>query len=271
VGPRANGGLGGSDKAFDAFIARFLAVQSNRYLSGNGLVVHGVISERDDHAALDLRALVSELDDLVVAWATEVAESGGIPIVIGGGHNNAFGLIKGVSLGRGQQLAVSNLDPHADTRDLEGRHSGNPFSYAWGEGFLSDYAVLGLHQSYNNEGVLKRLELMKSKISFFEDWIDEPGKFYTDVNEVADHFAAGLTGIELDMDSIAFMPASAYTPSGVSVGEARYYVRRMARIPNIGYIHFPEAAPQNEREQVITGKSLSYLVSDFIKCHSAVQ
>lgn len=271
IGPRANGGFGGADKAFEAFIGRFLAVQSNRFLSGNELVVHGVISEIANHAPLDLRLLVAELDELVIAWASEVAEAGGIPVVIGGGHNNAFGLIKGVSLGRKQQLSVVNLDPHADTRDLEGRHSGNPFSYAWGEGFLSDYAVLGLHQSYNNEVVLKRLELMKSRICCFEDWIDDPGRFREDVESVASSFAVSLTGIELDMDSIANMPSSAYTPSGVSVEQARYYVRRMAQLKAIGYIHFPEAAPVTERDQILVGKSLCYLVTDFIKCHSAVQ
>lgn len=265
VGPRANGGFGGADKAFAAFIGRFLAIQSNRYLSGTELVVHGVIAEKQQHPELDLRGLVTALDDIVSAWAHEVAEAGGIPVVIGGGHNNAFGLIKGVGTGRQRQLAVVNLDPHADTRELEGRHSGNPFSYAWGEGYLASYSVLGLHQSYNNESVLKRLELMKSHMCFFEDWIDQPQRFYSDIEVIAAEQQGQLTGIELDMDSIAHMPSSAYTPSGVTVEQARHYVRAIARTGEIGYIHFPEAAPANAREEAIVGKTLAYLVSDFIK------
>ncbi|MBI3238571.1 MAG: arginase family protein, partial [Flavobacteriia bacterium] len=181
VGPSANGGFGGSDKAFDVFISRFLAVQSNRFLSGEELVVHGVIEPIATEQELSLKELVAQLDELVISWSKEVTLAGGIPIVIGGGHNNAFGLIKGANEGSGKQLSIVNLDPHADTRDLEGRHSGNPFSYAWGEGLLSSYSVMGLHQSYNNESVLKRLELMKATISFFEDWIDEPGRFYADI------------------------------------------------------------------------------------------
>jgi len=271
IGPRANGGFGGADKAFSAFIGRFLAVQSNRFLSGNELVVHGVIVQNENQTELSLHELVSELDTLVVSWAKEVAESGGIPIVIGGGHNNAYGLIKGVSLGLKQQLAVVNLDPHADTRDLEGRHSGNPFSYAWGEGFMSKYAVLGLHQSYNNEVVLKRLELMNSTTRFFEDWIDEPSRFQKDVQEQAVDFSTDLIGLELDMDSIANMPSSAFTPSGVSLEQARFYVRSMAKTKRCVYLHLPEAAPINERDQVIVGKALSYLVSDFIKCHCSLK
>lgn len=268
VGPRANGGFGGADKAFGAFIGRFLAIQSNRYLSGNELVVHGVIAERKDRPELGLNGLVAQLDEIVSAWAKEVAEAGGIPVVIGGGHNNAFGLIKGVGMGRDRQLAVVNLDPHADTRELEGRHSGNPFSYAWGEGLLTSYSVLGLHQSYNNESVLKRLELMKSHTCFFEDWIDHPPRFYSDIEEVAAQQQDQLTGIELDMDSIADMPSSAFTPSGITVGQARHYVRAMARTGEVGYVHFPEAAPATDREQVVVGKTLAYLVSDFIKTHA---
>ena len=124
VGPRANGGFGGSDKAFDVFINRFLAVQSNRFLTGEELVVHGVIEQLGTEHELSLKELVVELDELVICWSKEVTRVGGIPIVIGGGHNNAFGLIKGVHEGSGKQLSVVNLDPHADTRDLEGRHSG---------------------------------------------------------------------------------------------------------------------------------------------------
>ncbi|ASS49155.1 MAG: hypothetical protein CHH17_10530 [Candidatus Fluviicola riflensis] len=271
IGPRANGGFGGSEKAFDVFIGRFLAVQSNRFLTGEELVVHGVIEPLAVEHELSLKELVSELDELVIRWSKEVARAGGIPIVIGGGHNNAFGLIKGVHEGSGEQLSVVNLDPHADTRDLEGRHSGNPFSYAWGEGLLTSYSVMGLHQSYNNESVLKRLELMKATISFFEDWIDDPERFYTDIPALFRQHKDWFTGIELDMDSIAGMPSSAFTPSGVTLEQARYYVRSMARVDRVAYIHFPEAAPVSERDEQLVGKSLSYLVTDFIKCHNSVR
>jgi formiminoglutamase len=271
IGPRANGGFGGSDKAFDVFISRFLAVQSNRFLSGEELVVHGVIEPIKTEQELSLKELVAQLDELVISWSKEVTLAGGIPIVIGGGHNNAFGLIKGTSEGSGKQLSIVNLDPHADTRDLEGRHSGNPFSYAWGEGLLSSYSVMGLHQSYNNESVLKRLELMKATIRFFEDWIDEPERLHTDIIALLEQHKDRFTGIELDMDSIAGMPSSAFTPSGVTVEQARFYVRSMARVNQVAYIHFPEAAPVSERDGQLVGKSLSYLVADFIKCHNSVR
>jgi formiminoglutamase len=35
-----------------------------------------------------------------------------------------------------------NFDAHSDFRILEGRHSGNGFSYAYEEGFLKKYFIL---------------------------------------------------------------------------------------------------------------------------------
>jgi formiminoglutamase len=40
-----------------------------------------------------------------------------------------------------------NFDAHSD-RILEGRHSGNGFSYAYEEGFLKKYFIFGLHEIY---------------------------------------------------------------------------------------------------------------------------
>ena len=54
-------------------------------------------------------------------------------------------------------INVLNLDPHADCREIDRRHSGNSFSYAMQEGWLANYAVLGLHQQYNSQSMLERL------------------------------------------------------------------------------------------------------------------
>ena len=63
------------------------------------------------------------------------------PIIIGGGHNNAYGNIKGTSLAIGEPINVINFDAHSDFRPEEGRHSGNGFSYAYTEGFLNYYFI----------------------------------------------------------------------------------------------------------------------------------
>lgn len=62
---------------------------------------------------------------------SEIVSAGVVPIVIGGGHNNSYGMLRGSSKGLNSQVNAINIDPHADFRELEGRHSGNGFSYAF--------------------------------------------------------------------------------------------------------------------------------------------
>jgi formiminoglutamase len=264
VGPRLNAGKGGAGAAFEAFIPRFLGVQSNQFLNGNSICIHGFVDSKEPIDAIS-NMQVDDLDYLVSAWVKEVVDCGGIPIVIGGGHNNAYPIIKGVSESKSLAISVVNLDPHADTRVMEGRHSGNPFSYAYEYGFLGHYSVLGLHESYNNQFILDHLQEMKAFFTFYESWLEKPFKFQADIDKVYDSHFQTVMGVELDMDSIAFMPSSAFTPSGITVEQARIYIRKMASLEKVCYLHLPEAAPKNETEEITVGKTLTYLVTDFIK------
>ncbi len=267
IGPRANLGFAGAEAGFNAFITRFLNVQSNRFLNGSEVVVYGVVRSSETFSNSDLvelRNTVEQLDHLLEEVLQVVFSSGGIPIVIGGGHNNAYPIIKAYSHVNQKKIDVLNIDPHADFRKLEGRHSGNSFSYAMQEGALGKYAVLGLHQSYNSESMLQDLEKQGVDFTFFEDYIDDKELFYRDLFKFEDK----QFGLEIDMDTIKQMPSSAYTPSGFSVEEIRRALRFLANASKVVYLHLPEAAPQNEREATFVGKVITYLVTDFIKKYS---
>jgi len=266
IGPRLNGGFSGAQHAFGAFIQRFVHAQSNKFLKGSEIAIHGSIVWNENEELSS--ELIDKLDNYVAAWVKSVKEVNGIPVVIGGGHNNAFGLIKGVSESMRTGISVVNCDPHADTRALDGRHSGNPFSYAITQNFLSHYTVLGLHESYNNAFILDFLSEHEVQHSFFEHWLDEPESFYSDIDAAAKRHEHVGCGLELDLDAIAGMPSSAFTPSGISMEQARHYIRKMARRVPIHYLHLPEAAPISDVDMKIVGKGLVYLVLDFIKCQS---
>ena len=268
IGPRANLGFAGAEAGFNAFITRFLNVQSNRFLNGSEIIVYGVVRSSETFSISDdlveLRNTVEQLDLLLEEVLQVVFSSGGIPIVIGGGHNNAYPIIKAYSHVNQKKIDVLNIDPHADFRKLEGRHSGNSFSYAMQEGALGKYTVLGLHQSYNSESMLQDLEKQGVDFTFFEDYIDDKELFYRDLFKFEDK----QFGLEIDMDTIKQMPSSAYTPSGFSVEEIRRALRFLANSSKVVYLHLPEAAPQNEREATFVGKVITYLVTDFIKKYS---
>lgn len=264
VGPQLNLGRSGAENAFDCFATRFLNMQSNRFLTGNDINFSGVITVNPS-SELYSSDWINELDQLIIEWATNIYKNKCIPIVIGGGHNNAYPLITAFKKSFNKPISVVNLDPHADFRALEGRHSGNPFSYAAKEGSLNKYALLGLSESNNNEHILKELDTFNANYCFFEEWLDDSNVFETDLNKTFDLIHSSEFGIELDLDSIAFMPTSAFSPSGISVDQARKYIRKFAASSNVKYIHLPEGAPQTDVEKTIVGKSLAFFVSDFIK------
>ena len=279
IGPRANRGRGGTEHAWQAFLKSFLNIQNNRFLGGKETLLLGHVNTAplqaeaenldasSDYFYTKLHMLCASLDEMVAPIIEKVVRAGLTPIVIGGGHNNAYPIIKGTSQALQAPIHVINMDAHADFRSLEGRHSGNGFTYAKDQGFLNKYFVMGLHQSYNNEHMLMTLDNTPGiKYQCMEDiiYLDislmEALKFVTEDSVPF--------GIELDMDAIAYMPSSAISPSGFTIEQARSYIKKCVQSSKPAYLHLPEAAPTEELEkQILVGKSLSYLVTDFIKMY----
>lgn len=78
----------------------------------------------------------------------ELLERSVIPVILGGGHETAFGHFLGY-VGLGQPVSILNWDAHTDVRPLrDGRaHSGSPFRQALehASGCCRRYAVAGAH------------------------------------------------------------------------------------------------------------------------------
>jgi formiminoglutamase len=267
IGPQANYGLPGASNGFIPFIKRFLNMQENRFMNGKSIGFYGVVkSDYEYYTIQEAREYIDHLDNYVAKCLTEILEVNKIPILIGGGHNNAYPLLKSVSEHFQQKVDCINLDPHADCRSLEGRHSGNPFSYAIKNEFVNQYTVFALHESYNNEAIYQFLDSNNCQYTFFEEYIDEPLKFEKDLADFNKNRNQHIPlGIELDLDSIAMMPTSAFTPSGFSIEKARKYIRVISKTNKICYLHLTEGAPTNPTEDKIIGKTLAYLTADFIK------
>lgn len=278
IGVLGNLGNPGTQTAWDVFLPFFLNTQSNRFLNGKEFAVLGHIDVSDlQKKALEIdwsseffvqkmHIICEELDERVSPVIAEIVNSGLIPIVIGGGHNNAYPIIQGVAnaLGRKRGINAINMDAHADFRALEGRHSGNGFSYAKHGGYLNKYYAFGLHESYNGENMLKSMDStrnvayqMLEDITYLDKKLSEAIAYVYD-----DHVPCGF---ELDMDAIRLMPSSATSPSGLSLEQARHFVRKCGAGLKAAYLHLPEAAPNTDAEKVVVGKALSYLVTDFAK------
>jgi formiminoglutamase len=217
-----------------------------------------------------LSELVNQIDKEVVHTITSIVKTGKIPIIIGGGHNNAYGNIKGTALAHGKPINAVNFDAHSDFRILEGRHSGNGFSYAFEEGFLKKYFIFGLHENYTSKNVLDILKKMEDRVTYNtydEIKVRQQKNFQQELNTALDFIKNDAFGIEIDLDSLPNIASSAMTLSGFSIEEVRQFVYFFGKHKNASYLHICEGAPElgEEKNNHLIGKLIGYLVTDFIK------
>ena len=291
IGVKANYGVGGTATAWLPFLQSFLNIQSNDFFTGEEVAVLGHFDFGDLESLIDknafseeekvaaLRHAVITIDDEVEKLIKAIAANNKIPIVIGGGHNNAYPIIKGVAKGLLQlqkvplaQINCINLDAHTDYRPIEGRHSGNGFRYAEEDGFLQKYCVVGLHENYLPQNVW--VDIVNNPfidcITFEDIFIHEKRSFQQAVSHAIEFTDDNFTGIELDLDSIENVLSSAGSPSSVSTIQARQFLNLCAANAKVCYLHICEGATHlaNGKKNEATGKLISYLVSDFIKMNT---
>ncbi len=278
VGVFANHGKTGTSKAWEATLKVLLNIQSNEFTKANTVLILGHLDFTEEQLAVSkldasrnkdvikTRKIVAEIDDYVTHIIHQIVLAGKKPIIIGGGHNNAYGNIKGSSLALGKPINVINFDAHSDFRDEEGRHSGNGFSYASAEGFLGNYFIFGLHENYTSDKIFKTIDKSKSIAynTFDALEIRKELKFKKELERATTHISDSNFGIEIDCDAIENVPSSAMTPSGFSVNKTRQFLNHFAKHENATYLHICEAAP-TKKSATQVGKLITYLITDFIK------
>jgi formiminoglutamase len=282
VGVKANYGRGGAHTAWKPALDSFLSQQSNTFLNGKDICVLGHVfvddvmeksnslNTKNKNEMAELRKLVSVIDERVTEIITKIIACNKIPIVIGGGHNNSYPIIKACSQTLNQKINVINCDPHTDFRPLEGRHSGNGFSYAYHEHFMNNYSVFCMHEQYNTASVLTDFTDNNKHLyySTYEDVFVRENKTFTNtLSQNINFVKQDVCGIEIDLDAITNVPSSAKTSSGISPVQARQYAYQCGNQLKVLYFHIAEGAPilSHIKADNKTGKLIAYLVSDFIK------
>jgi formiminoglutamase len=285
IGVRANFGRPGAASAWDSAIRSIANIQHNRFCKGSQLLVLGTIdvaAEMETAKNLDFHNINhrKEFSDLVESIDKEVAHiisiivrAGKTPIIIGGGHNNAYGNIKGTALAKGKPINAVNFDAHSDFRILEGRHSGNGFSYAYEQAFLKKYFIFGLHENYTSKNVLDIIKKIDDRVrynTYDEIAIRSEKDFETEMEEAFNFIKNDCYGIEIDLDAIPNIASSAMTLSGFSIEELRRFVSYFGCHTNAAYLHICEGAPDlgEDKNNHLIGKLIGYLVTDFIKANS---
>jgi formiminoglutamase len=288
IGVKANHGIGGADSSWIPFLQAFLNTQSNDFLEGGELLLLGhfdfsemerIIETNATNADEKLEAFrhaVNSIDMEVEQMIHIITQNKKIPIIIGGGHNNSYPCIKGAAKGYFKagllpiaQINAINLDAHADLRPMEGRHSGNGFTYAEEDGYLEKYCVIGIHENYIPQNVW--IDIVNNPffdcITYEDIFIHEKRSFLQAIGHATSFTDDTRCGIELDLDIVQNQLSSAVSPVGIHAQQARQFIHFVSAQSKVAYLHISEGASRlsDGRSDFGTGKLISFLVSDFVK------
>ena len=277
-GVRANFGNPGTNNTWQKFLPFFLNMQHNKFCKANQIFVLGSLNYDEYYKNIDnlerekLFELVAMVDKDVSHLCYIIKKNGKIPVVIGGGHNNSYGIIKGCALANKKPINVLNIDAHSDFRILEGRHSGNGFSYAYDEKFLAKYFIVGLQENYISKNLMLELKTKKSVINFItleNILFDEQYSFNKLHKFIEEFFFQTTFGLEIDLDCITNQASSAATPSGFCLNDIRKLLVKINQIQQTEYLHIAEGImTSNPLQNALLGKTISYLITDFVKTKS---
>jgi formiminoglutamase len=286
IGVRANYGRSGARDAWRAFLNSFLNFPGNPDFDMAHCALLGevdlalLLRKSDELSPVDpeyfseLRKICAQVDDLVAPVVESLVAKSVIPLLIGGGHNNAYPAIKGaVHALRGKgvtgySFGCVNIDAHADLRMKEGRHSGNGFSFAIEEKLLDRYCVIGLQEATLSQKLREQFSRYGQRyVSFEELMIRNSICSEVQLKEALEWVVQGSNhyGLEVDLDCIADMPSSARSPYGFSVTDVARLIYRIVTVKPPAYIHFSEGAPSlGEDGDRQVGRALAFLVSGVI-------
>jgi formiminoglutamase len=293
IGIRANFGRGGINGAWKEFLRSFVNLQSNQFVDCSRILMLGELTLSDLQNELQslqatgrvpihkLRELCAAIDMRLAPIIEQVAAAGLEPIIVGGGSNNSYPILKGTvaALHKGasilpeEGISVVNCDMHAGFRILEGRHAGNSFTYAHADDLLKGYFVVGLQEANNAREMLDRLSAADFKYVTYEQFALRNELSFADALKKAEEYISaigGPCGLVLDLSAIENMPAVSEMPTGISTEQANRYVYALARSCNTAYLYLSQGTPpiMAEGEQRL-GKTLTTLVLSYVKAREA--
>ena len=227
-GVRANQGRAGAAEGPSRLRARMAALPevNGVTLLDGGDIVPGATVLETQHA---------------LAWAVErIVRAGAMPVILGGGHDLAFGHFLGVARARERAPACINFDAHLDMRAIgdAGPNSGTPFTQAM-EWCLAHevpfrYAALGTQRLGNTAELFDRAHDAGALI------VDVDGFALDTVEEVMDALNDEVADEELCLSIDLDVFAAAYAP-GVSAPSA------MGIVPDAAFRRLYRGILESER------------------------
>lgn len=235
LGVRANGGRAGAAEGPKRLRAR---MSSFPVVAGVALV---------DCGDIVAGATVLETQEALAVAVERIVRAGALPLILGGGHDQAFGHFLGVARASGTAPACVNFDAHLDLRPIPaaGPNSGTPFTQAWewcrSRGAPFRYTALGVQRLGNTDLLFTRAEHAAATVvdadGFALDMIDVVMEA---VNDSVDEAEICLS-VDLDVFAAAYAPGVS-APVAMGIAPDAAFRRVFRGILASGYVRGVELA-----------------------------
>ena len=288
IGVMGNYGSKGVENTWFHFVRSFLNLQSTDHCNGDEIILAGYFDFSSIAKMIDENSFSSEeridacrhavaniIDEEVESFVKLIVAAGKIPIIIGGGHNNAYPIIKGTAKAlyksgviKKQSVNAFNLDANANYRIMEGRHSGNAFRYAMEEGYLNRYAIVGLQENENPQSMMDDVysNVNIQYHTYEEIFVEERLNFVQSLAQSFSFLDDDYMALELDLDVISHGASGGQNPSGITINEARQFIMFSGHYPDICSLHICGGVTDHVRgDSNQLARLISFLVTDFVK------
>ncbi len=212
--------------------------------------------------------------DMLAGKVQRLLENGYQPIVLGGGHEVAFGHFLGIheyAKPQGEKIGVINVDAHFDLRRYDGLgSSGTPFlqisELLEKENKSLKYLVLGINETANTRALFDTADRLKVQYVTAEVLNESSIEF---TQTCIDAFIACCETIYLTIDMDAFNASeapgvSAPAPYGVRLDKTLQLIKYVIQSKKVLSIDFAETNPELDIDDR-TSKLVAYLIGVVVK------
>lgn len=224
------------------------------------------VSIYDGGAIVCVNHDVETAQDTLAKLVEKVIVAGAFPIVIGGGHDVAYGSMKGIAdaTPKDKSLGLINFDAHFDNRPYEFSTSGTMFRQIkddfTSEGRLYNHLTIGVQKSSNTTTLFKDIEESNGKYILARD-IKITNSYHN--NEVIKKFLTKneyvYISICADVFSSAFAPGvSSPQPLGISPEDFMEFFKLMLASNKVVCLDIAEVSPELDSSNTTT--SLASLI-----------
>jgi formiminoglutamase len=182
-----------------------------------------------------------------------VLGKGAIPVVLGGGHETAFGQFLGY-VGASRRVSILNFDAHLDVRPLiDGQgHSGSPFRQALEHpsGMLARYVCLGAQPHAVSREHIRYLQERGGRVVWAPDLRPDPVAGFDTAYGMTQAVGCPIVlSVDADVVRSADVPGvSAPNPVGLTGPTVAEFVRRGGRLPLVTSMELVEVNPAIDRD-----------------------